>query len=188
MADITPSQRTPQAEPRPAPAAAPPQPVLNVRVEHVEAKPTGQPSEPTRPAPPPPAAEPREAPRPSHPAPTQPFTERVPEHVAGMLAYLFGWVSGLILLFVDRRPFVRYHAAQSVVVFATLSGVLLLLGDFFLATFIPSAAGFLLALRRIVELIWLGAAIMLMLKASSGERFRVPRAAALADRAARSRE
>src|SRR5580658_5977417 len=82
MADITPSQRTPQAEPRPAPAAAPPQPVLNVRVEHVEAKPTGQPSEPTRPAPPPPAAEPREAPRPSHPAPTQPFTERVPEHVA----------------------------------------------------------------------------------------------------------
>jgi uncharacterized membrane protein len=105
-----------------------------------------------------------------------------------MLSYLFGWVSGFVFLFADRRPFVRYHAAQSIVVFATLSGLLLVLGDFFLATFIPGAGGVFLALRRVVELIWLAAAIVLMLKASSGERFRVPGAAAFADRTARSKE
>jgi len=116
--------------------------------------------------------------------PSQPFTERILERVAGMLAYLFGWVSGLIFLLVDRRPFVRYHAAQSVVVFAALSGLLLVFGDFFLATFVPGAAGFFLAVRRVIELVWLAAAVVLMLKASSGERYRVPQAAAIADRAA----
>jgi uncharacterized membrane protein len=111
----------------------------------------------------------------------------MPEHVAAMLAYLFGWVSGLIFLFVDRRPFVRYHAAQSVVVFATLSVILLILGDFFFASFLPAEARFFLALRRIVELIWLVATVVLMLKASAGERYRVPHAANYADRAARTK-
>ena len=114
-----------------------------------------------------------------------PFTERVSETVAAMLAYLFGWVGGLVLLFVDRRPFVRFHAAQSVVIFATLSGILLVLGDFFLATFLPGAAGLFLALRRVVELVWLAAAIVLMLKAAAGERYRVKFAASYADRAAK---
>jgi uncharacterized membrane protein len=195
MANFEPNQRPSQSEPRLGPASSSaPQPVLTVRVEHVDAKaavaqppgpPRGEPAPATVPARP---AEAREAPRISHPAPSQPIAERVPERVAGMLAYLFGWVGGLVFLFVDRRPFVRYHAAQSIVVFATLTGLLLVLGDFFLATFIPGAGGFFLALRRIVELIWLAAAIMLMLKASSGERFRVPWAAAYADRAARSKE
>jgi uncharacterized membrane protein len=106
------------------------------------------------------------------------------ENVAAALSYLFGWVSGLLFLFVDKRPFVRYHAAQSVLIFGTLSLLLLILGDFFLGTFLPQAGGALLVMRRIVELVWLVAAIVLMLKASSGERYRVPLAAAHADRAA----
>jgi uncharacterized membrane protein len=104
--------------------------------------------------------------------------------VAAALSYLFGWIGGLIFLLVDRRPFVRYHAAQSVVVFATLSVLFLLLGGFFLETLLPQAAGVLLLMRRIVEVVWLVTAIMLMLKASSGERYRVPYAALVADRAA----
>ena len=106
------------------------------------------------------------------------------ENVAATLAYLFGWVGGLVFLLFDRRPFVRFHAAQSVVVFGTLNLLLLILGGFFLGTFMPHAAGFLLLLERLVELAWLGIAILLMLKASSGERFRVPYAAPYADRAA----
>ncbi|MGD0530193.1 MAG: DUF4870 domain-containing protein [Polyangiaceae bacterium] len=116
--------------------------------------------------------------------PQVPFTERVPENVAAMLAYLFGWISGLVLLLVDRRPFVRYHAAQSVVVFATLSLLLLVLGGFFLGSFLPHFGAALLVLRRIVELVWLVALGVLMLKAGSGERYRVPYAASYADRAA----
>lgn len=37
--------------------------------------------------------------------------------VAGLLAYLFGWVSGLILYLIEKdHPEVRYHAAQSILV------------------------------------------------------------------------
>jgi len=108
---------------------------------------------------------------------------RLPEHVAAALSYLFGWVSGLIFLLFDRRPFVRYHAAQSVVVFGTLSLLFLILGGFFLGTFLPQAAKVLLLLQRVVEIVWLAIAILLMLKASSGERYRFPYAARYADRA-----
>jgi len=106
------------------------------------------------------------------------------ENVAAALSYLFGWVSGFLFLLVDKRPFVRYHAAQSVVVFGTLSVLLLIFGDFFLGTFLPQAGGALLLMRRVVELVWLVAAVVLMLKASSGERYRVPLVASHADQAA----
>jgi uncharacterized membrane protein len=113
-----------------------------------------------------------------------PFTEHLPENVAGTLCYLLGWVSGFVFLLVDRRPFVRFHAAQSVAVFAPLSILLLALGGFFLGTLIPPLHGVLFALSRIVELGWLIAAVVLMLKASSGEKYRLPWASAYADRAA----
>jgi uncharacterized membrane protein len=121
--------------------------------------------------------------------PGKPFSEMVPEHVAAMLSYLLGWVSGVIFLLVDRRPYVRYHAAQSVVVFTTLTVAFLVLGDFFLASFFhgPHTQAVLLAMRRIVELVWIITAIGLMVKASSGERYRVPYAAKHADKAAQSK-
>jgi uncharacterized membrane protein len=118
----------------------------------------------------------------------KPLSAYLTENVAATLSYLLGWISGLVFLLFDRRPFVRYHAAQSVVVFAALNFILLILGGFFLGTFLPHAAGVLLLLRRIVELAWLGIAIVLMLKASSGERYRVPYAARYADRAAATKE
>jgi len=108
----------------------------------------------------------------------------LPENVAAALSYLVGWVSGLIFLLIDHRPFVRYHAAQSVVVFTTLSVLLLILGNFFLGSALPHADGVLLALRRVVGLVWLVSAIALMLRASSGERSAVPGAAPEAERAA----
>jgi uncharacterized membrane protein len=62
-----------------------------------------------------------------------------------VLSYLFGWISGLAFLLFDRRPFVRYHAAQSVMVFGTLSLLVLLLSGFFLGNFPPQAAAILLS-------------------------------------------
>ncbi len=139
---------------------------------------------------PPPAEPPSPAPAPSVAA-REPLSARVSAHlsenVAAALSYLFGWVSGLLFLLLDRRPFVRYHAGQSVVVFGTLSVLLLIFGDFFLGTFLPQAGGALLLLRRVVELVWLVAAVGLMLKASSGERYRVPLVAPHADRAAETK-
>jgi uncharacterized membrane protein len=116
--------------------------------------------------------------------PSKPLTENVPENVAGMLCYLFGWASGLVFLFLDRRPSVRFHAAQSVAIFATLSILILALSGFFLGAMIPSMAGALLILRRVLELGWLVAAVVLILRAAGGERYRVKIASEYGDRAA----
>ena len=52
----------------------------------------------------------------------------IPERWERVLAYLFGWVSGLILLLIEHRnQTVRRHAAQSVVIFGVLSLVGLVL-------------------------------------------------------------
>jgi uncharacterized membrane protein len=41
-------------------------------------------------------------------------TAGIEENVAGLLAYLVGWITGLIFLLIDKRPFVKFHAAQSI--------------------------------------------------------------------------
>jgi len=115
-------------------------------------------------------------------APAVPLTERVPENVAGMLCYLFGWVSGLVFLLFDRRPFVRFHAAQSVAIFATLSILLLALSGSFLGA-IPRLAVPLEVVSHVLELVWLVAAVVLMLKAAAGERYPVKIASQYAERA-----
>jgi len=43
------------------------------------------------------------------------------ENVAGLLCYVLGWVTGIIFLLIDKRPFVKFHAAQSIVVFGGLT-------------------------------------------------------------------
>lgn len=45
----------------------------------------------------------------------------IPQNYAAPMCYLFGWVSGLVLFFMDRRPAVRFHAAQSVITFGLLN-------------------------------------------------------------------
>lgn len=45
----------------------------------------------------------------------------IPEKWERVLAYAGVWVTGLILLVIERNPVVRRHAKQSVVVFGTLS-------------------------------------------------------------------
>jgi len=49
------------------------------------------------------------------------------ERTERVLAYSVFWVSGLILLLLERNPQVRRHAAQSVVVFGWLSAILVAL-------------------------------------------------------------
>lgn len=42
------------------------------------------------------------------------------ERLERVLAYVFLWVSGLILFFIEKNRNVRWHAAQSLVTFGTL--------------------------------------------------------------------
>jgi len=53
------------------------------------------------------------------------------ENVAGLLCYVLGWVTGLIFYFIDKRPFVRFHAAQSIVVFGGLTIIRIVLSMLF---------------------------------------------------------
>src|SRR5579862_10055086 len=41
-------------------------------------------------------------------------TSGLEENVAGLLCYVLGWITGLIFFLIDKRPFVRFHAAQSI--------------------------------------------------------------------------
>jgi uncharacterized membrane protein len=95
-------------------------------------------------------------------------------NVAAALAYSCGWVSGLIVLALERQnDFVRFHAVQSIAVFGVLTAA------WFIALSIP-LLGWLVAFMLIPPLsavLWL----LLMLKAYQGERFRVPYAADIAD-------
>jgi uncharacterized membrane protein len=47
-------------------------------------------------------------------------------HTGGLCAYLVGWVSGLVVFFTQTDREVRFHAAQSVIVFGGLFTFLLL--------------------------------------------------------------
>src|SRR6202050_3913198 len=67
------------------------------------------------------------------------------ENVAGLLCYVLGWITGLIFYLTDKRPFVRFHAAQSIVVFGALTIIRIIVGIlFFTGGLAGIGAGFFL--------------------------------------------
>lgn len=105
------------------------------------------------------------------------------ENVAGALCYLVGWVTGLIFFLIDKRPYVRFHAAQSIVVFGGLHILSFVIGIMFGISILGGMRGmsFGWAVYSIIDLACLVLWIVLMIKAYQGERFRVPIAADLAE-------
>jgi uncharacterized membrane protein len=100
-------------------------------------------------------------------------TSGMSENVAGLLCYVLGWVTGLIFFLIDKRPFVRFHATQSIVVFGGLTVIRIAL------TVLAGGVGF--GLSVLISLVGIVLWILLMVKAFQGERYRVPIAADLAD-------
>jgi uncharacterized membrane protein len=100
--------------------------------------------------------------------------------VAGLLCYLLGWLTGIIFLLIDKRPFVRFHAAQSIVVF----GFLFLLRLVFIFAAIAGGVFGGWALLSLVSLVLslatLAAWVVLMIFAYQGKMFEVPVAAGIA--------
>jgi len=84
----------------------------------------------------------------------------LPKKTAAALTYVLGWVTGVIFLIIEKDPFVRFHAAQSVVTFGILTIFVVIP---FLWFFAPIAwiVGFVL---------WL----VLIYKAYQGEEFKLP--------------
>ena len=55
------------------------------------------------------------------------------EHVAVALCYALGWISGLIILLVEKEnETVRYHAAQSIILFGSITLLNIILPMLFL--------------------------------------------------------
>ncbi|HWF37880.1 MAG TPA: DUF4870 domain-containing protein [Candidatus Acidoferrales bacterium] len=118
-------------------------------------------------------------------APVSPAQTQMNENLAATLSYVLGWLTGLIFFLIDKRPYVRFHATQSIVVFGGLHILTFILGAFFGISLITGGfAGFSigLALYRILDVVALVLWILLMVKAHQGERYRVPFAADLAER------
>jgi uncharacterized membrane protein len=127
----------------------------------------------------------------SVPAAPMPSTQTgLSENVAALLCYVLAWITGLIFLLIDKRPFVRFHAAQSLVTFGALQiinivlGVTFLGGNIFGGAFSWSALGFWAAVHGLINLVALVAWIVGMIKAYQHERFRFPIFADLADQIA----
>lgn len=128
------------------------------------------------------------APAPGAASPNAPATvstqPNMAENVAGTLCYVLGWLSGLIFFFIDKRPFVRFHAAQSIVVFGALHILTIILGMIFgMSLFVGGVTGLSVggALYYLVGLIEFVLWIVLMIKAYQGQKFRVPVAADVAE-------
>ena len=93
---------------------------------------------------------------------------------AGLLCYVGGWISGIVFLVLEQKNgWVRFHAAQSIVVFAAITVGAVILG------WIPIVGDVFSAMIAITGFIlW----IILMLKAHNGERYKLPWAGDIAER------
>src|SRR5712691_5693363 len=102
------------------------------------------------------------------------------ENVAGLLCYALGWITGIIFLLIDKRPFVKFHAAQSIVVFGALT--ILRIGVGMIISF-GGLLGFGLwaAISMLIGLVGLVLWILLMIKAYQHDLFKLPVAAGIAE-------
>ena len=107
----------------------------------------------------------------------------VDARLSSVLCYAGWWVTGLVFLFAERRHAgVRFHAAQSIVVFGAFSVALLLSGGVSAVAFILAGPAFQLV-QTVGYVLWLAAVglwLYLLLTAWRGDIFRVPVAADLA--------
>jgi uncharacterized membrane protein len=121
-----------------------------------------------------------------------PAATELTENLAGLLCYVLFWVTGIIFLLIDKRPFVRFHAAQSIVVFGTLTIIKILLSYVLLGSWglfgyhALSTLWLWAMISMLVNLVWFVAWIALMVLAYQGKMFEVPIAAGIAKSIARS--
>ena len=86
----------------------------------------------------------------------------VEQNVAGVLCYVLGFISGLIIFLLEKdNKFIRFHAMQSIIVFGALFVISLI-------PFLGWIASFVLA--PIAFILW----VILMIKAYQGEMFKLP--------------
>ena len=118
---------------------------------------------------------------------TESSSTGVDARLASVLCYAGWWVTGLVFLFAERRNnTVRFHAAQSLIVFGVLSVALFACGGASAVAFFVAAQTFQLV-QAFGNALWFAAVLLwlfLLIKAWRGETWRVPLAGDLAARLA----
>jgi len=109
------------------------------------------------------------------------------ENIAGAAAYLLGFITGIIMLLVEKdSEFVRFHAAQSTVVFGALLVISIALsvlggGMAFGGITLGIVSLLLGLLSMLISLIAFVLWIYLMYMAYQGNKVRLPMVAGIAD-------
>jgi uncharacterized membrane protein len=116
------------------------------------------------------------APAPAGGASVAPATSGLEENVAGTLCYLpfVGWIIALVFFLIDKRPFVKFHAAQSLTLAVGL--IIFYVGLSIAMIMLHMMHIFFLGLL-IYPLLWLliiVTLIFMMYKAYQHEKFKLP--------------
>jgi uncharacterized membrane protein len=115
---------------------------------------------------------------------SEPTSTGVDPRLSSLLCYTAWWVSGLIFLIIERQhSTVRFHAAQSLVLFGGLFIIIVLLLILSMAVLFMSGRAAFEATQVLVAIVWTGAVViwlMLMYRTYNGETWRVPLAGNLA--------
>ena len=113
---------------------------------------------------------------------TEPTSTGLDARLASVLCYAGWWVTGLVFLFAERQHRgVRFHAAQSLLVFGILSAVMFVSGGASAVAFLVARPSFQL-LQVAGNVVWLGAValwLVLLLRTWRGDTWRVPLVAEL---------
>lgn len=94
------------------------------------------------------------------------------ENLAGLLCYLFSWVSGLVFFLIDKRPSVRFNAMQSIILGVVYFVIMIILT----MTVIGWAISWIFWLAFIVL------SIVLMVRAYQGNSWKLPLIGNLAEK------
>jgi uncharacterized membrane protein len=119
-------------------------------------------------------------PQPASPAPAAAVRSGPAENTAALLSYVLGWLTGLIFFVIDKRPYVRFHAAQSMITFFSLMILRMVLGMIFgIGGWFggPRHLGHVGLGWPLMKLIWLLTFVLwivLMVKAYQGKKFKLP--------------
>ncbi|KYK28065.1 hypothetical protein AYK20_01510 [Thermoplasmatales archaeon SG8-52-1] len=102
------------------------------------------------------------------------------QNIEGALCYLLAWITGIVFYILeDENEFVKFHAMQSIIVFLPLTILSMILGGFF--GFVYFSLGFLYWISWLLWVITIILWLILMLKAFTGDKFKVPIAGDIAE-------
>jgi uncharacterized membrane protein len=107
-------------------------------------------------------------------APVASPTEGLQENVAGLLCYVLGWLTGLVFLLIDKRPFVRFHAVQSIGLNIGIVVVYLAVAFSFVMLHFLHLGFLALAIYPLLWLLVLVLWVFMMYKAYQHEKFMLP--------------